>query len=219
MGRSAAAPKKIVFLLSRFGTHSRPVATLFELARFEAGILGGNAGTVLERGKALRASGQVSKRIKGAGRGARMTSRDAVNLFLACALDHRYGTNPAEAVRQVRELEFDPESIRLIPLGGLTCWGARTAGEALENLIDDYRTGRVAIWAKGEKVEVKVMIDLRGLAVFIYLTKPDRDAIEGKHAVADYTVSGYLQNPLPLKRQMEVDGTIFEKFAKILGAF
>jgi hypothetical protein len=63
------------------------------------------------------------------------------------------------------------------------------------------------------------MIDLRGLAVIIYLTKPDRDAIEEKYAVADYTVGGYLQNPMPLKRQMEVGGTIFEKFAKTLGAF
>jgi hypothetical protein len=113
------------------------MATLFGLARFEAGILGENVGTVLERGKALRASGHVSKRIKGAGRGARMTSRDAINLFLASALDHRYGTDPAEKVQQVRNLEFDSASVRLIPLSGLTCWGARTAGEALENLIDD----------------------------------------------------------------------------------
>jgi hypothetical protein len=190
------------------------MATLLQLARFEAGILGENVGTVLERGKALRASGHVAKGTQGAGHGARMTSRDAVNLLLATALDHRYGTDPADAVRQIRNLEFDPGSARLISLGDLTCWGAPTAGEALENLIDDYQSARVAIWAKGEKIEIRVTIDLRGLAVSIFLARPHRDVMQ--HAIANYAVGGYFQNPVPLKRQMEIDGTIFEKLAKLL---
>jgi len=127
--------------------------------------------------------------VQGPGRGAQMTARDAANLFLACALDHRYGADVAGTVRQVRDLEFNPKSIRLLPVDGLACWAAPTAGEALETLIDDYRMGRMAAWAAGEKIDIKVMIDLRGSAVFIFLTKPDR--VPYTHAVADYAVSGY----------------------------
>lgn len=193
------------------------MTVLTELVPEIAALVEENASTAMVRVKQLRAEDMIARGVRGPGRGAQMRARDAVNIFLACILEHRYGVNVVEIVRLYRDLEFNPKSRQMMPLDGLTCWGVRTAGEALENLIDDYATGRIIAWAAGEEIKIKVIIDLRGAAIFIFFDRPKRDVMRGRYACADYAESGYQQTRQPVKRILEVSGKIFEKIAMALG--
>jgi hypothetical protein len=178
------------------------------LAEFVSSLLDIKSGTVIDRGKELRAEGFI-----GVGRqgtvGAQMTSRDATNLMLACVIEHKRGESVAANVKRVRELPGDGESMEL-PSGftrGLEFYNAPTAGTAIEALLDDMRSGRIADWSNHEHYTFSVTLESRGDTVFIALTKDKRHALCGFGK----------RRPQMVERQVTINASLIMRLAEALG--
>lgn len=188
-----------------------------ELAEFIADTLNLPCGTVLDRAKALRAAGLLSKGRQGPDRGAAMTSTDAINVLLAAVLEHKRGDDVASNVRRARMLPAAGETLA-IPGGfaiGLAVFEAPAAGTALDALLDDLRTARFATWAGGESYRLTVAIENRGDLVFLALDKPKRDELDVRSAMHAFAAPD--RRPPAVERQTTISGEIFAKLAAALG--
>ena len=190
-----------------------------ELAAFIGDNFDIPTGSVLDRAKPLRDAELLSKNGHGPRSGARMTNADAVNSILANVLDHKRGENIATAVRRVRALRPD-ESLSELPIGfsrGLACFEARSAGTALDALLADIRTGRLATWANGERYELQVTLDSRGQSVLFSLTKPQRHALDYRSAIQGFATPAFLNRTKLVERTITIGGDVFLKLAAALG--
>jgi hypothetical protein len=130
-------------------------------------------GTVAERAKALSAAGMLSVGKQGPhGLGARMSIRDAVNLTLACMLEHQRNESVAENVKRVRDLRSDGKPSSSPPgfVPDLPFFTADTAGAAIESLWDSAGTGHIIRWANRERLGFNVTVESRGESVVLDLT-------------------------------------------------
>ena len=188
-----------------------------ELAEFIADTLDLPCGTVLDRAKALRAAGLLSKGRQGPDRGAAMTSADAINLLLANVLDHKRGDSAATAVHRVRALQAQGAAL-VMPEAfakGLAAFETHWAGAALDCLLDDLRTARFAAWAGGESYRLTVAIENRGDLVFFALDKPKRDEMDVRSAMHAFAAPD--RRPPLIERQTTIEGEIFRQLAAALG--
>jgi hypothetical protein len=118
---------------AKFATHAATPATTLATSSWP---LGGwsKTGTIIDR--ALRAAGPLSVGKQGTA-GARMTTRDAVNLLLANLIERQRGESVVDNVRRVRDLRHDehPMSVPADYSSNLPFFHAVTAGESLRNAI------------------------------------------------------------------------------------
>jgi len=172
-------------------------------------------GTILDYGKALRSEGLLRKAGHGPRGGVHLSSGDATNWLLALALDHRRGECIAENVRRVRGLYHNEPPIEL-PAGltlGLTFFRAATAGEAIERLLDDIRTGRLTTWAANEPYKLDVAVESRGRFVSCALRRTQQRA----DAISSYRLPGFAKERCLVQRQVTLDCEVFEQIARKLG--
>jgi hypothetical protein len=190
-----------------------------DLATLLSDILQIKPSLVLDRAKILRAAGLLSKKGHGPRSGARMTDADATNSVLANVLERQRAENFASAVRRVRGLRPDEPLVEL-PAGfthGLTFFDARNAGTALDSLLADLRTGRLATWAAGENYKLNVTIESRGASVFFSLRKPQRHELDFRSAVHGYAKPGFRDRSFSgVERNVTVHGDVFQKIAEAL---
>jgi hypothetical protein len=183
-----------------------------DLAEFLSAALGIKPGTAIDRAKELRAAGLLSVGKQGTA-GARMTSPDAVNLLLANLIEHQRGDSVAENVKRVCALYHNERPIA-VPADftrELPFFRGVTAGEGLERLLEDFRAGRIKVWAAGEPYELKISFDTRGDSVFFSLSSGDDIAI------ARYARQGHAERRRSVERQVTIDGKVFEDLAEALG--
>lgn len=131
-------------------------------------------GTISHYAKGLREHSLLSLGKRGRNGGVPMTSGDAINLTLACTLQGTRGESIAAAVQRVRVLPV----YRLIEIPddftrALTSFRARTAGEALDGALDDFRTSTFRLWTGGDAWRISASIDTAGRSVLLSLMKPD----------------------------------------------
>jgi len=174
------------------------------------------ANSIQSRLKPLRAAQMLSKHGRGPNAGARMTSRDAVIATWANALEIRRGANVGATVREAfNQPEFHKYSIPDDDLMiGLKCVTASFAGTCLEWLLDDVRSGRMAKWAKGEKVSVSAILESRGRALTVFLSLPDGGHFRVRSISLCYGVPKIKE---PAVRKIEFHTEFFTELAKALG--
>lgn len=150
-------------------------------------------GTVAEYAKQLSAAEMLTVGVQGPhGHGARMTTRDAVNVILACAVNSKYKQSVAgrapqkesvvERVKRVRDLRGDPQgkitgSPDFVP--DLPFFRADTAGAAIDALLDAARNGLIVRWADHKDYFSNVTIESRGEYVLLGLNLEQKTAICG----------------------------------------
>jgi hypothetical protein len=173
-------------------------------------------GTGVERGKALRQGGLLSRGKRG--RGVDMTSSDTVNLLLALALDHQRGDNVACNVRRVRNLPREQEFE--LPAGfttSLIFFEAPTAGSALDGIFDDMRNGLFAAWTSDEKWDLKLSVDARGQYVTVTLSKEKRHATDVRDAIVSFARPDNDRTRTLVERQTIIRGELIADIAAKLG--
>ena len=164
--------------------YSAKMMLFADLTKHVASDFEQSVGTVERRAKELRAAGDISTGKQGPGRGAIMTPRDAVNLVIACALDHVYGGSLtlAHKVKSVCELRSFGEVICRKGFGAeLTFVTAPTAGDMLVNLIVDYANGRIP-----NGCDVRVLINSNGAQVFFTVADERGSAVGGGFGMPDF---------------------------------
>jgi hypothetical protein len=98
------------------------------------------AATIVNRARRLRDAKLFSKGVQG--RGAHVSSADAVNLTLAGLIEHRYGADVVANVRRIRSLPL--AEVSGIPDGFASCLSftkGTVLADALVGLLDDIRSG------------------------------------------------------------------------------
>jgi hypothetical protein len=190
-----------------------------DLANFLSAALEIPTGTVLDRAKTLRASDLLTCGKQGRFARANLTSADAVNSLIANTIDRQRGESVADAVQRVRALRPDSPPLEL-PQGltrGLSFFHADNAGAALESLIDDMRSGRLAEWAAGEPYTLAVTFDARGASVFASLDLPKRYELDFRNAICGFAQPGFAERVRQVERNITVGGDVFERLADALG--
>lgn len=190
-----------------------------ELAHFYGSALEIAPRTIIHRHDHLREADLFVVGKQGPGRGGQVNNTDAINSLLANILNLRRGECTATAVRRVRALRPDEPLIEL-PAGltsGLTCFKHETAGAALDALIADMRTGRLAEWAAGETYTLAVTLDSRGASAFISLRKPQRWELDFRSAVRGFAEPGFRNRSCLVERNVTVNGDVFLQLAEKLG--
>lgn len=187
-----------------------------DLAAFLSETLQIKPSLALDRWKLLRSAGLLSKNGRGPRSGARMAERDALNGLLALLIERRVGDDVAGNVRAVRALALCNSTE--LPSGltdGLPCFAAQTAGEALEGLLSDLRTGRMTAWAGGEAVDLNVNFDLRGHSVLISVWLPKRHDLDVRSAMRIFGPD--YESKQTIARNATIKGEVFAQLADMLG--
>ena len=176
------------------------------------------------RGRQLRAADMLSKRGRGPRSGAEMTSRDAALWLVGILLDFERGEDVAESVRRFGGMRREGAPLYGIISGapgnwltdGMSFIEAGTAADAMAAVIDDFRTGRVALqrdaFGKYEfsaaivdksKLQLIVSSEIQGFMAMVVLTfsRPERRR---------------RANSL-IERQINIDARLFEQLAAALG--
>jgi hypothetical protein len=100
-----------------------------------------------------------------------MESADAANWLIALCIDHARGDDVAETVRRVRALPLDVEKSE-IPKDAAAetdFASARTAGDAVDGLINDLRSQRLGKPATWKQYALQVEFLDRGKSVVVML--------------------------------------------------
>jgi|HubBroStandDraft_4_1064222.scaffolds.fasta_scaffold23088_2 hypothetical protein len=191
-----------------------------DLADFVSSALEIPNGTAVDRAKVLRGAGLLSVGKQGPhGHGARMTNTDAINLLLANILDHKRGASVADNVQRVRDLPSTTGLVEM-PHGftrGLTLFDADTAGDALDGILNDIRTGRLNAWAAGERWNATVTLDTCGARLFVSIGKPDkRNTHDLREAMHAFALPGENERKRLVDRSVTIAGEVFLQLAEAL---
>jgi hypothetical protein len=143
---------------------------------------------------------------------------DGVNVPVSLAI----ATNSTEAVKtvlRVRELPPHGELIEL-PVGytqGLTFFDAVNAGCALENMLNDIRSGRLSEWAAGESYKLKVNFSIPSGSMAFMLRKPMRHETDTRDAIRSFAHPGFYERARNVERNVTISGDVFLRIAEKLG--
>ena len=128
--------------------------------------------TVDLRARSVRAAGLLTSKGRGPRSAAEMVEGDAINLALATAFNFDRGVDVGAVVHRIRSMPLlmavrhHPESQRTGAdavgaareaahfLRGLSVLGSQDAGEALDSVVRDLRSGRFEMWANGKAVDI-----------------------------------------------------------------
>jgi hypothetical protein len=190
-----------------------------ELTDFYSDTLQIARGTVAAKVVEAQQYGDFARGTRGRHSGADLSERDCVNLLLALTLDTPRGESVIPLVRRVRRLMHDRKPVALPPdfALGLRCFAKVTAGETLESVITDFRTGTFEKWAAGEQFTLGIGIDSRGASVFVHADKPKREPLDFRSIVAGFgRHPPEKQRPL-VERQVTLRGEWFRQIAERLG--
>jgi hypothetical protein len=192
-----------------------------ELTDFYSDTLQIARGTVAATVVESQQYGDFARGTRGRNSGADLSERDCVNLLLALALEAPRGESVIPMVRRVRRLLHDQRPVALPAdfARGLQCFAKVTAGETLESVIADFRSGTFDSWAAGEQFTLGVGIDSRGASVFVHADKPKRndDLLDFRSIVAGFGRHPP-ENQRPLvERQVTLRGEWFRQIAERLG--
>ncbi|MBI5128949.1 MAG: hypothetical protein HZA66_05875 [Rhodopseudomonas palustris] len=117
---------------------------------------------------------------------AEVTESDATNLLLASVLEFARGADVAAEVRRVRELPLvgqhyakggypDPDADAMHALqflAGLSIFGGSQAGEALDSIFADMRSGAFEKWSEGVPIDVIVNYHAPNDRLMVFIDRP-----------------------------------------------
>lgn len=141
------------------------------------------------RARSLRAAGMLTTKGRGLS-AAEVTESDATNLLLVAVLVFERGADIAAEVRRVREMPLigqhyasgsypDPTATEsntadaLHFLAGLSICECTQAGEALDSIFADMRSGEFGAWAQGVPVDVIVNYHAPNDRISVFIDRPD----------------------------------------------
>jgi hypothetical protein len=167
-------------------------------------IIDTSAATLNTKARSLRTAGMFTRGTQG--ESVPLNNRDAVNLMLAGLIDQKYGSGHSAAVKRARALPRD-ELIE-VPAGftqPLAFASATDAGTALDSLLEDVRTGRIAC-------DLSVTLDAAGRSVTFAVSSPD-----GGNAILTYNEPSWAKRPKGIDRQVTVHLPVLQSIGRALG--
>jgi hypothetical protein len=189
-----------------------------ELADVLGAIVNVPAGTLLRQARPLRKAGLLTKGKRGGNEPAAMSSRDAVNLILVSLIDHRYATLFADDVQRVRDLPLD--KLLEFPPGyavPLRFASARTAGEALDAIVDDMRCVSWQKFCDGKKTRLTVTCDTAGRTLFISLIAEPEPGSNFTSTQVSFNHQARSACERGIERNVTIPGEVLSRLAAALG--
>lgn len=182
--------------------------------------------TITDRMQSIREDEAVFRRGRPGGGGLRdLKVHEATNLMIAlCAASATTKRKPdaLETVHRVRTaVRLSDESLDAMQpektLHGLTLSSAKTAGEAIDSIIDDMRSGKYDKWVDNQPATVDVSFINHGSRVRLYVAKYSPDE---KRMIVTVLVfrseNGDLDGFL-ITYTCAVDGILLQRLAEIIG--